>query len=182
MGNRTILNITQDTSFADALEKIYTKAYDDAGCMIWTGSTTASGYGRIVVDGKATTVRRVLAEKMLDRALRKNEFAASTCNDKRCVCAEHVRVVTVSARRAETGAAGGYSSRAKGAKIAQHKRENAAKLQGGQVAADAIRCDSRPSHEVAPEHGISASMVRRIRQGLSWKPLNSPFAGLGARA
>ncbi len=181
MGNRTILNITKDTSFADALAKVYTKAYDDAGCMIWTGSVTASGYGRIVVNGKATTVRRVLTEKMLGRPLHKDEFASSTCNDKRCVCGDHLRVVTISKRRAETAAAGGYSSLAKGAKIAQHKRETAAKLQGGQAAADAIRCDSRPSHEVATEHGISASMVRKIRQGLAWKPLASPFAGLGAR-
>jgi hypothetical protein len=80
------------------------------------------------------------------------------------------------------GADGGYSSRAKGAKISAFKRAAESKLIGGEAAAEAIRLDPRPSHEVAPEHGISSSMVRKIRRGESWMPLhNSPFAGLGAR-
>lgn len=164
------------------VDAVTAKCIDDGGCLIWQGGLTSSGFPRMLVGGKVTTVRRVLAEKKIGRELRPDEFASSTCNDKRCLCWDHIRVVTVAERRAETGADGGYSTRAKGAKISIRQREKPAKLPGGQAAADAIRCDPRPSHEVAPEHNISASMVRKIRRGVAWKPLQpSPFAGLGAR-
>lgn len=164
------------------LAQIYERCVDDAGCMIWQGSYTRSGYPRMRADGKVTTVRRALAEQKIGRPLRADEFASATCNDRRCVCWGHIRVVTVTERRQETGASGGYSTRAKGAKISAKQRANKAKLHGGQEAADAIRLDPRPSHLVAADRNISPSMVRKIRRGLAWKPLQaSPFSGLGAR-
>lgn len=164
------------------VDAIYARCIDDAGCMVWQGACTPTGYPRMTVNNRIVTIRRVLAAHKIDRPLKPSEFASSTCNDPRCLCWDHIRVVTVAKRRAEVGADGGYSSRAKGAKIAAHKRAAEAKLIGGESAAEAIRLDPRPSHEVAPEHGISPSMVRKIRRGDAWKPLhNNPFAGLGAR-
>lgn len=165
------------------IDEIYAKCTDDGGCMIWNGGYTSSGYPRMLVDGKVTTVRRALAAQKIGRPLRPDEFAAAKCNDTRCVCWEHIRVVTIQKRRAETGAAGGYSTPTKAAKISVSKRSANAKLVGGQDAAESIRQDPRPSHAVAIDHGISPSMVRKIRRGCAWKPLvASPFAGLGARA
>jgi len=178
MGNRTILNITSQTTYDEALARIYTKAYDDAGCMIWTGASTDSGYPRVVVDGKATTVRRMLAEKKLGRPLEKNEFAASACNCAACVADEHIRVVTIAKRREETGAAGGYSSPAKAAKISATKRKTA-KLT--KERAEEARNDPRPSAVVGAELGVCGAMIRQIRRWEAWKDYSSPFASLGAR-
>ena len=164
------------------VDAIYARCIDDAGCMIWQGSYSASGIPRMTVNHRTATVRRVMAAHKIERPLKPSEFASSTCNDPRCLCWDHIRVVTVAKRRAEVGADGGYSSRAKGAKISASKRATEAKLIGGEAAAEAIRLDPRPSHEVAPEHGISPSMVRKIRRCDAWKPLhNNPFSGLGAR-
>lgn len=169
----------EDWAFVDA---VYAKCVDDGGCMIWKGACTSTGYPRMTVDNRVVTVRRVMAAQKIGRPLKPSEFASSTCNDPRCLFWDHIRVVTVAKRRSEVGADGGYSSRTKGAKISAYKRSTEAKLIGGQEAAEAIRLDPRPSHEVAPDHGISPSMVRKIRRGVAWKPLqNSPFSGLGAR-
>ena len=178
MGNRTILNITSQTSYEEALAKIYTKAYDDAGCMIWTGSMTSSGYPRVVAKGRATTVRRMLAEKKLGRPLRENEFAASTCNCATCVADEHIRVVTIAKRREETGAAGGYSNPAKAAKISAFKRKTAKLTKEN---AENARSDPRPSAVVGAELGVCGALIRQLRRGEVWKDYTSPFAGLGAR-
>lgn len=173
--NRIILKITASTTYDDALAQVYQKTYDDGGCLIWTGAMTNSGYARIIVDGVAKTVRRVLAEKKIGRRLRGNEFAAATCNCKACVSGDHIRVITVATRRSEAGAAGGYSSPAKAAKIAAAKRATA-KLTMDQVSM--ARADPRPSDHVAAELGVSGSMIRQIRGYHAWKDYSSPFRGL----
>jgi hypothetical protein len=160
---------------------VESKCIEVGDCLIWQGRMTSSGYPRIQIAGENFMVRRLMAEAKIGRKLKPKEVAASTCNDPACLCWDHVRVTTLQQRRIETGRAGGYSTKAKGMRISMEKRKDS-KLVGGQVAADEIRSDPRPSHEVAPEYGVSPSMVRRIRGGKAWQPIASPFAGLGARS
>jgi hypothetical protein len=149
-------------------------------CRLWCGRVTSSGYPLVRIDGKNTMLRREIAAMKIGRPLKRDEIAASTCNDPLCLAWDHVRVITQAQRRAETGAEGKYSTRAKGIRISMDIRKKA-KLQGGQQAADSIRLDPRPSHVVCLEYGVSPSMVRKIRRGLAWNPISSPWGGLGAR-
>lgn len=163
------------------VESIYAKCTEEGDCLIWEGRLTSSGYPRIWIDGKNLMVRRLLVELKYDRPLASGEIAASKCNDPMCLCWSHIKAMTTAERRAETGADGGYSSHTKGLRISISHRKTA-KLEGGEESAVAIRMDSRASHVVGPDYGISASMVRKIRRGVAWKTIQSPFAGLGARA
>lgn len=163
------------------VESIYEQCTEEGDCMIWGGRVTSSGYPRIWIDKKNLMVRRLLVEIKYGRPLANGEIAASKCNDPICLCWSHARVMTTAERRAETGADGGYSSHAKGLRISISHRKTA-KLEGGEESATAIRMDSRASHVVGPDYGISASMVRKIRRGVAWKTIQSPFSGLGARA
>ncbi|HAX23071.1 MAG TPA: hypothetical protein DCY64_22645 [Hydrogenophaga sp.] len=163
------------------VESIYAQCTEEGDCMIWEGRVTSSGYPRIWVDGKNMMVRRLLVELKIGRPLARGEIAASKCKDQMCLCWSHAKAMTTAERRAETGADGGYSSHTKGLRISISHRKTA-KLEGGEASAAAIRMDSRASHVVGPDYGISASMVRKIRRGEAWKAIQSPFAGLGARA
>lgn len=160
---------------------VHSRCVEEGECILWTGHTTSSGYPSMNRVGRYRIVRRELASLKLGRKLGQHEFASSTCNEPTCLCWDHIRVVTITKRRRETAAAGGYSAKTKGMRIAISRRKQC-KLIGGEQSAQAIRADPRPSHIVAPEYGVSASMIRNIRRGHSWVPHTNPFAGLGARS
>lgn len=161
---------------ATILAKIEAKCIEDGGCLIWTGGFTSSGYPRMTVGGKVTTVRRHLAAMKIGRPVGHDEFAGCTCGDPKCLEWDHIRVIKVSTARCEAWAKGRYSQPTRSAAISRKRRETA-KLDEGKAAM--ARNDPRPSHLVAADLGCSPSMVRKIRRNAAWKPLQAnPFTGL----
>lgn len=166
---------TEDRAFVDSIHDRCTRHGD---CLLWDGNTTNSGYPKAHIDGKYRLVRRLLLEKKIGRPLRSDEVAASKCDDPLCMDWSHIKVMTIAARRKLTGASGKLSTLSKAVNLAKAWRKRS---EHTMQTAESIRSDPRPSHKVAPEHGMSPSMVRKIRRNEAWKPYGSPVIGLGAR-
>lgn len=159
------------------VDEIHANCEELGSCLIWKGKLTSSGYPKTHIDGQRVLARRYVAALKMERPIGRGEVAASKCNDPLCLAWDCIRVVTQAKRRAETGAAGGYSTREKSLRLSIARRKTA-KLEGKEDAANRIRTDPRPSALVAPEYGISPSMVRKIRRNAAWRDISTPFAGL----
>lgn len=157
---------------------VYTKCVEVGDCRIWTGKKTDTGYPRMSRRGRWFIVRRELASIKAGRPLTAREMASCTCDDPACLEWDHIEVADVQAVRERAGAAGKYSTPSKAMRIAITKRRGAKiDIQ----TARAIRASEDPSESEAEKHGISPSMVRRIRNNEKWREYDSPFQGLGAR-
>ena len=100
----------------------------------------------------------------------------NSCGNPRCL--SHLRVRSASQYMSD--AAKSEDQRAR-RKAAQAKRFA---VFGKKISrADAMEIYNRtePLHLIGKEFGISAEMASRIRRGIAWAPISSPFAGLGAR-
>jgi hypothetical protein len=157
---------------------VYAKCVEVGDCRIWTGKKTDTGYPRMSRRGRWFIVRREFAELKLGRKLEPREVASCKCGDPACLEWGHIRVVDIQQVRAEAGAAGKYSTPTKAIRLALAKRRSA-KID--METAREIRESSEASEVEAAKHGISPSMVRRIRANQKWRDYSSPFAGLGAR-
>jgi hypothetical protein len=100
----------------------------------------------------------------------------TTCNDRRCVCSDHLRASTTADVSKAAAARGAFSGVARAAKIAASKRAV------GKINADiatAIRISSETGPVLAARHGIARSLVNRIKSGHAWKQYGAnPFSGL----
>lgn len=157
---------------------IYAQCTELGECRLWTGGKTEGGYPRMYNGERQVTVRRVLAGMKIGRPLKPREMASCTCGEITCLEWDHIRVADISTIRAEAGAKGNYSHPTKGMRISMARRKDS-KLNDQRVRD--IRDSTDPSHIEAAKHGISPSMVRRVRAGDRWRDHASPFAGLGAR-
>lgn len=154
------------------------KCTEVGDCLIWTGRKTDSGYPRMTRDGREFIVRREMAAMKIGRALTPREMATCTCGERACLEWDHIAVQDIQRVRQQTGAKGKYSTPSKGIRLAIARRQGA-KIDMETV--KAIRASQDASHVEAAKHGISSSMVRRIRSHQKWRDYSSPFAGLGAR-
>ncbi len=157
---------------------IYEQCTEVGDCQLWTGGTTEGGYPRMHNGTRQVTVRRVLAAMKLGRPLTPREMASCTCGEIKCLEWDHIRVADISTIRAEAGAKGNYSHPTKGMRISLARRK-VSKLNEQRVRE--IRASTDPSHIEAVKHGVSPSMVRRIRAQDRWREIGNPFQGLGAR-
>lgn len=80
------------------LEKIRARCVWQNGCLVWQGWTSGKGYGRIVINGRASHVHRVVYELVhgpLPSDLTVDHVAARGCVSRACCNIAHLEAVTV---------------------------------------------------------------------------------------
>lgn len=107
-------------SFADSFNANISSAPDKNGCILWTGATTAAGYGRVQARGDSAYAHRYAWEQA-NRALTPDELVDHICHQTRCVNPDHLRVAT----RAENGqnSSGPAPTSSTGARGVHRKRD-----------------------------------------------------------
>lgn len=106
---------TLEASFAANLPD----APDENGCLLWKGSLTAAGYGRVQARGDSMYAHRYAWEQVHGE-LGPSELVDHVCHQTQCVNVAHLRIAT----RAENGQnrAGSPSSAAIGVRGVSRKR------------------------------------------------------------
>lgn len=134
-------------------------------CWEWSGTKTKRGYAMYGGSGAARGyVMRYVLEEALGRPLADGMVTRHTCDNPPCCNPAHLIEGTQGENLADM-IARGRSNRG--------ERHHAARLTAEQV--EAIRADPRPSTAVAPEYGVSARQVRRIREGVRWRGTDTPL-------
>ena len=152
------------------------KEDDTCGCWIWKGATTAYDQPQASLrrpDGsrKTVLVRRMVWEMKSGRKLRKDNWAATTCDTHGCVHPDHVTVRTRS--KAMRGA---VRTLAQKANMAAGRRKNS-KFDIDKLLAE-IEASAESNVKLAARLGCHHSYVAKIRNGEALRNYSSPFAGL----
>lgn len=124
------------------------------GCWLWAGASGGGGYGHIRVGGKVRGAHRVSYELYLG-AIPKGMHVMHRCDNPLCVNPEHLQLGTHQDNMADMYTKGRR-------KAATGLRNGAAKLTP--EAKQAILASPLPSEKLGPMHGVSGSLVRKIRQ------------------
>jgi hypothetical protein len=142
----------------------------ETGCWNWTGYLDPEGYGRV----NWTDRSDVLVHRWAWRLWRGGLYGLHVlhrCDNRACFNPDHLYLGTQAenARDAiERGEMTPPDWRAR-RNTARGERHGFAKLTEAQ--ARAILTDPRPAARVAPEYGVCAETIRRIRAGAAWRHL-----------
>jgi len=128
----------------------------EEACWKWQAYTDRDGYGRFSLNGKKERAHRVAAR--LDGRDPTGKVVRHTCDNPSCVNPAHLEVGTQRDNMRDKVQRG---RQARGA------RNGRSHLSREEVVA--IRNDSRPAKEVAERFGTTASNIREIRSGRSWR-------------
>lgn len=161
------------------LTYIHNRCKEDGGCWIWQQACTSNGTPTMYVGPKMIAVRRVVAS--LKGLNIEGKVVTSTCGDKRCVCQDHLLVVTKKQLADLIVKRTGHPYRIyRRKKISDARRAKVGKLTDELVRE--IRASTMTHKEASKKHGISKSTISRIKRHEAWKDYSNPFAGLGARS
>jgi hypothetical protein len=145
----------------DTYERVMAKVRVGEGCWEWTGGTNM-GYGQISVGNRPQRVHRIAYEHHFG-LIPKGMLVCHRCDNRLCVNPAHLWLGTIADNVRDMWAKGreNLTNQVRG------ERVNTAKLTAADVVA--IRADPRSSLRVAPDYGVSPSMVRQIRARTSWR-------------
>lgn len=127
------------------------------GCWLWTGASGGGGYGHIRVDGEVRGAHRVSYELYIG-SIPSGMHVMHRCDNPLCVNPQHLQLGTHQDNMADMYAKGRRQA-------AVGLRNGAAKL--APEARQAILASDLPSEKLGPMHGVSGSLVRKIRQAAS---------------
>lgn len=144
----------------DTFDSYVAKA--DSGCWEWIGFIRWNGYGTFGMGGRSIPAHRFAYERAKG-AIPEGLFVCHSCDNRRCVNPDHLWVGTQADNLADMAAKG----RAHKGPTLHSEAHPKAKLTKDK--ARAIRSDPRPAHQIAPEYGISKSLVWGIKKGTNWK-------------
>lgn len=152
---------------------------DEVGeCWIWKGALDGHGRPQKRHNGKTVYVRRLVRELVDGQPVPADKVVPASCGCRQCV-SPHCSSVTTTRQKAVMAAKRGvYNNPAKLAKMALTRR---AKSHISDELVEQIRSAEGPCSRIAAETNVSLSHVKAIRNMTARKPINSPFAGLGAR-
>lgn len=131
-------------------EKIDVRGPDE--CWPWTGGTNHGGYGHL----QEHTGRRHLAHRLVIAAL-PTEVVMHSCDNPPCCNPAHLTISTQAQNMRDMVS--------KGRSLKGERHWNA-KLTPAQV--EAIKADPRSSLQAAPDYGVNAATIRKIRRGIRW--------------
>lgn len=120
-------------------------------CWIWTGAKDRDGYGVIADGGKTLGAHRVSYE-LHHRQLPPRALIMHSCDTPSCVNPAHLSIGTKRSNAADMTR--------KGRRAAKLTREQALRIRARA---------SEPAAVLAAEFGVSASTVRSIIAGRSWR-------------
>lgn len=161
------------------LQMIRDRCDEIGDCWIWKNAVSQEGYPIMRVrPGGCILVRRV-AIALSGRTPAARQPVTCTCDDRRCCNPKHLELATIASVAQTAAANGAFSSLARRAKIAAHKRASS----GAKLTMDdarAIRASDETGPVLAAQYGVNKSLIGAIRRGTAWQEYSSPFAGLGA--
>lgn len=130
-----------------------------AGCWLWMGKVTTAGYGRVVVDGRATVAHR-LSYRLHRGAIPDGLFVCHHCDVRLCVNPEHLFLGDAAANLGDM-VRKGRSNRG--------ERHGHSKLTPDAVLA--IRSSLLTGKALAEQYGVARSCISRVRNRRAWSHL-----------
>lgn len=124
------------------------------GCWWWTAAKCGNGYGHIRHQGRVLYAHRVSFELHVG-PLQQGQHVLHSCDNPLCVNPAHLRAGTHQDNMDDMYSKGRREP-------ARGLRNGATKL--NDAARQAILASSLPSEKLGPMHGVSGSLVRKIRQ------------------
>ena len=136
---------------------------DQSGkCWEWKASLTASGYGKFKIDGKSVQAHRVAYQISTGKSA-EGFLVTHTCDNKKCVNPDHLRLGTHSSNAIEAYERGPLALR----KGELHHR---AKLSAQQVVEIRNLYKSGIGYKkLAKKYGVDRVSIRSIVKGELWK-------------
>lgn len=133
-------------------------------------------------NGELWFVRRLIAELIGKPAQPVHKFLGAKCGNKYCVCPEHLVYRTQKQHMTYMAKSMDHQSIQRKINLMNAARKRGlSKLTKEKVLA--IHQDSRCYREIAADHGISKSLVGKVKRGKAWEDVYkqiNPFSGLGA--
>jgi hypothetical protein len=131
------------------------------GCILWTGTTSPDGYGRIWVEGRIEGAHR-LAYALANGPIPDGAYVLHRCDVRACCNAAHLFLGDHAANMADMDA--------KGRRASLHGASNPrAKLTPEQVAEIRGLTGVISQRVLGERFGISKTMVRHIIKGRRWR-------------
>jgi hypothetical protein len=132
------------------------------GCIIWTGTLTKDGYGRLAVcgDGKSVHIGAHRAAYALHHnlPLKFDGIVCHRCDTPACINPAHLFLGTALDNNADRDTKG---------RQVRGERAPFAKLTAADVLA--IRADDRARREIAKHYGITVHSVGHIQRRVTWR-------------
>lgn len=162
--------------------KIAAHTVEEGDCLIWQlcmdNATPILNLPRGMSARRQIRVRGFLLDAIMGKPHPKKGLdyrPVATCQNPRCLAQDHQRWVAISQAQKMTAERTGYHlNPVRNAKIS--KALNRRHLSAEAVAE--VRASSVPIKQLAAEHGMAFESIRRIKQGITYKDYNSPWAGL----
>jgi len=129
----------------------------DSGCHEWTGRLQPNGYGQVHRGGKTVYAHRA-AWEVANGQLPEGAFVMHTCDNRRCVNPDHLRIGTFQDNMDDMTAK---------LRQAHGARNGHAKMSAEDVRA--IRAADGSHTEIAKRFGVSQPLVSMIRARRIWK-------------
>lgn len=129
-----------------------------SGCLKWQG-VTSRGYGKISYRGRLHRAHRLFYELMVGPIPAGLELM-HVCDNPRCINPNHLRAATHSENISDAYAKGRKS-------VAQGPNHPRFRLSAEQV--DEAMLSHEPASALAERMGVSASVIYRLRNGVTWK-------------
>lgn len=136
---------------------------DRASCWIWPGRS--SHYPAGTVDGKRQPLHRAVLAEVLGRPIAARKWACHTCDQPRCYNPDHLYEGDPKTNVADCRARG---------RLSRGDAHSLTRLSDEAVLA--VFRDRRPSSQVARDWGVSAALVRGIRNGSRKRWLTHPLS------
>lgn len=160
------------------VEYIKARSTEDGDCWIWNLACSGNGTPKLMWQKKQWGARRLVAMEMGLNI--EGKFVTTKCGNQRCVCPDHVLVVTRKQMDKLIVERTGHPYRIeRRKKISDAQRKRVGKLTDEIVAQ--IRAAEGTHEQISARMGIAKSTVGAIRRHEKWKIYTSPFNGLGAR-
>lgn len=160
------------------MEKVNQRCSEDGDCLIWHGSECQSGHPRFseTRGGKVITiqVRRFVYENKTGKPIPNGMKVLMTCETASCICADHMKLVTMGElMRLSTSA----ETRIRRALAARRTSTLPRKLDWDKVRE--IRASSESHTSLARKFGVRLEAIWKVRHNKTWREYaNNPFAGL----
>lgn len=159
------------------VETLLAKTEEVGDCREWTGYM-GNNVPMANHEGRFLAVRRVM---LMLSGVPEERIGYACCKhgNQRCVNPDHIVNRSQSQHSKLHGKRPARNEIVRLTKMQEYGRAHRAKLTIEQVRD--IRSGTDSGSAAARRHGVSRQTVERIRLGVAWRDLASPFAGLGAR-
>ena len=158
------------------LDRVMKHCTEEGDCLIWNGSAAYGIHPQIRMGGKAgkcQPLRRVIFEVVHEKTLKHGQQVGTRCGTLLCVHPDCLIART----------------RSQAMKSVVLKANHALNVSRGKQAKSkltietirAIRASDEIGKVLEARYGLSAGYASKIKRGLAWRDLASPFNGLGAR-